>query len=235
MKLSSRDTNTYPELILIDKPVGISSFDVIRRLRPKLGVRKMGHAGTLDPLASGLMLIGVGEGTKKLAEYVKLDKEYEAEILIGIKTVSGDLDGEVVAKKEVDEAASCFSKENVTAALASMVGTLTLPVSAYSAIKKDGVPFYKKARRLERAGQTVPEEELPIREMKVYEAKLNGKIIYNSEDKTVTIPVRFKVGSGTYIRSLGEELGSLLEYPATLKSLRRAKVGEFSVEDAETI
>lgn len=223
--------NTHtPDILLIDKPVGITSFDVIRRLRRKLNIKKLGHAGTLDPLASGLMIIGIGEGTKKLSEYVKLDKEYIAEVFIGKKTTTGDMEGEVVEEKEVGEGevAEIFSPEKISATLNSMLGTLTLPVSAYSAIKKDGVPFYKKARRLEKLGQQVPEAELPVRDMKVYEAELLGT------DSNI-IKVRFKVGSGTYVRSLGEELGKRLGYPATLKSLRRTKVGDFRIEDAETL
>lgn len=213
------DTN----ILLIDKPVGITSFDVIRRLRKKLNIKKMGHAGTLDPLASGLMIIGVNEGTKRLNEYLKLDKEYVTDVLLGKRTKTGDLEGEVVAEKEV----GVVTEEEVINSLSSMVGTLTLPVSAYSAIKQSGVPLYKKARALEKSGQAI-DFELPMREMKVYEAEL-----LDMSDKMIRI--RFKVGSGTYIRSLGEELGRLLGYPATLASLRRTKVGEFRVEEAEIL
>lgn len=229
--------STHPHILLIDKPVGISSFDVIRRLRPKLNIKKMGHAGTLDPLASGLMIIGVGEGTKKLTELTKLDKEYVTEILIGERTESGDQDGRALEEREVssEEAVETFSFENVSAALASMVGTLTLLVSAYSAIKQDGVPFYKKARARARVGQVVSESELPIREMKVYDAEFLD-IKYDIKTKTVLIKARFHVGSGTYVRSLGEELGKRLgDYPARLESLRRTKIGEFIVEDAEEV
>lgn len=219
------------EILLIDKPVGISSFDVIRRLRHKLGKVKMGHAGTLDPLASGLMIIGIGAGTKKLNEYLKLDKEYEAEVLVGRKTTTGDREGEIIEEKAVER---MFSSEEISETLKDMVGTLKLPVSAYSAIKKDGVPFYKKARAAEKRGETVPLEELPVREMKVYKAELIGQIL-NEVDQTVIIPVRFGVGSGTYIRSLAEELGRRLGYPATLQSLRRTKIGEFEIKDAEAV
>ena len=249
------------EIILIDKPSGITSFDVIRRLRRKLNIKKMGHAGTLDPLASGLMIIGIGAGTKKLAEYLKLDKEYVAEILIGKKTTTGDLEGQVIEEKEIEvgEAADIFSAEKISAALSGMTGILTLPVSAYSAIKKGGVPFYKKARAAERSGQTIPETELPVREMRVYEAELldtsfrptddhpanlttstdsnqSLDIINDIKKCSTIIQVRFKVGSGTYIRSLAEELGKRLgDYPATLASLRRTQIGEFKIEDAESI
>lgn len=222
------------ELILIDKPFGISSFDVIRKLRQKLGIKKMGYAGTLDPRATGLLVVGVGQGTKALATYIKLDKEYIAEILIGVRTESGDLDGRVLEEVEVDAAAETFSDEKVSAALQSLIGNIRLPVSAFSAIKKDGVPLYKKARAASRRGESIPEIELPVREMKVYEAELLD-IIDDTENQKVTIKARFKVGSGTYIRSLGEELGRRLVYPATLQGLRRTKVGEFKVEDAEVL
>lgn len=196
----------------------------------------MGHAGTLDPLASGLMIIGIAEGTKSLTELTKLDKEYITEILIGQKTESGDKDGRVLEEREVTdkEAAETFSRDIVSAALASMVGTLTLPVSAYSAIKQNGVPFYKKARAAARVGKMISEAELPIREMKVYEAELLD-IIYDNKTKTVLIKVRFHVGSGTYIRSLGEELGRHFGYPARLESLRRTKIGDYKIEDAEAV
>ncbi len=262
--------NEVSELLLIDKPAGITSFGLIRELRRKLGVKKMGHAGTLDPLATGLMIIGVGKGTKRLTGLVKLDKEYVAEILVGEKRSTGDMEGDVVKEKEVDE---IFSDEKISSTLASMVGTLTLPVSAYSAIKRDGVPMYKRARKAEKEGKRVSDADLPVRDMKVYAAELLG---LESGAKPV-IKVRFTVGSGTYIRSLAEEFGRRLSdtskpaalvaraitdlekflhlphfsfttrlkqalyrsggagYPATLKSLRRTKVGEFDIRNAKTL
>jgi len=232
-----KSTIATPQILLIDKPVGISSFDVIRRLRPKLGIKKMGHAGTLDPLASGLMLIGVGDGTKLLTKLTKLDKEYITEILIGERTESGDRDGRVLEVKEITEKDMLekLTPEKISSVLSSMRGTLTLPVSAYSAIKQNGVPFYKKARAAARTDQTIPDSELPIRSMKINEAELLDTI-YDKQTKTFLIKARFHVGSGTYIRSLGVELGKRLgNYPARLESLRRTKVGEYKVEDAEEI
>ena len=162
------------DIVLIDKPTGITSFDVIRRLRRQLNIKKMGHAGTLDPMASGLMIIGVGEGTKKLTDYIKLDKEYVAEILVGVKTESGDLEGVVLEERLItdEEVEEIFSGEKISSTLKSMIGVLTLPVSAYSAIKREGVPLYKKAREALLRGQSIPDSDLPIREMKVYEAEL---------------------------------------------------------------
>jgi|GEM_PF-935597 len=293
----------FPEILLIDKPVGITSFDVVykvrRKLNPKpqkyktdvesrrthgvkhvhgvdeiLGVTdttegnvlggtltegereatkkiatpwvrlKVGHAGTLDPLASGLMIIGVGKGTKKLAELIKLDKEYIAEVRIGEKRTTGDLEGEVIESKEVDG----IPQDAIAKAIASLVGTHRLPVSAYSAIKKEGKPMYKRAREAEKKGEMVT--DVPCRDMTVYEAEiLNTETIAvnrdsqageslegeESQSKRVVVTVRFAVASGVYVRSLGEELGRRLGYPATLQALRRTKVGEFTVENAQLI
>ncbi len=215
-------------ILLIDKPKGITSFDVIRILRRQLKIKKMGHGGTLDPLATGLMIIGVGAGTKKLNDYLKLSKEYVADILVGERRSTGDMEGEVLETKVVEG----FDQQEVARVLSEMRGTLTLPVSAYSAIKKDGVPMYKRARKAEKVGAIIKAEDLPMRDMEVYEAEL--KHISCEQDRCV-LTVRFFVGSGTYIRSLAEELGRRLGYPATLQNLRRTKVGDFDIGDAKTL
>jgi len=222
------------EIVLIDKPKGITSFDVIRRVRKQIGIKKIGHAGTLDPLATGLMILGVGAGTKQLTNLIKLDKEYIAEVLIGERRTTGDMEGEVVESVE----AVMLDPAQVLVAVASLVGTVTLPVSAYSAIKKDGVPMYKRARAAEKTGNTVT--DVPVRDMVVHSARVdNIEVIFS--DATLTaisrllVTVTFAVGSGTYIRSLAEELGKRAGYPATLANLRRTKVGDFKIEDARLI
>ncbi len=217
---------TASDILIIDKPKGITSFDVIRRLRRKLGIRKMGHAGTLDPLASGLMIIGVGQGTKKLSDYIKLSKEYVAEVLIGEQRSTGDMEGEILESCDVPELPS----EKVSEVLMSMVGVIELEVSAYSAIKKDGVPMYKRARKAEKTGEEVT--DLPVRAMEVTAIELLNTTYENNR---AVLTVKFNVGSGTYIRSLGEEIGRRLGYPATLQNLRRTKVGEFKIEDAQSL
>lgn len=218
-----------PELLLIDKPKGISSFSVIRELRRRTGLRKFGHAGTLDPLASGLMLIGVGQGTKQLTALVGLDKEYVADIRIGERRSTGDLEGEVLEEMAYR---NDISREQVEAVLAEMCTTLTLPVSAYSAIKKDGVPMYKRARKAAAQGELLAAAELPLRQMTVYEAEL---LHFVPQSERLELRVRFGVSSGTYIRSLAEELGRRLGYPATLADLRRTKVGTYDIEGAQKI
>ena len=217
-----------PELLLIDKPTGITSFDVIRVLRRQTGIKKFGHAGTLDPMASGLMLLGVEQGTKRLAELVKLDKEYVAEIRIGERRTTGDLEGEIVEQVAIDDR---LTSDIINEALQSLVGTHELPVSAYSAIKKDGVPMYKRARAAAKRGETIA--DVPVRAMTVFEAELLSTA-YSTIDrmKMLIVSVRFSVASGVYIRSLAEELGSRLDYPATLQALRRTKVGKYRIEDA---
>lgn len=214
------------QLLFVDKPKGITSFDVIRQLRWKLGVKKMGHAGTLDPLASGLMLVGVGEGTKQLSGLVGLDKEYMAEVRFGERRLTGDLEGKVVEEKVVDG----LERSEVETALACMLGELTLPVSAYSAIKVGGVPMYKKARKAEKTGEEL--NDLPIKTMFVKEAEL---LKFELSESRAVATVRFLVSSGTYIRSLAEELGRRLSYPATLQNLRRTKVGDFDINDAKRL
>jgi len=217
------------DILLIDKPKGITSFGVIYRLRKKLGIRKIGHAGTLDPLATGLLIVGVGEGTKKLTSLIKLDKEYIAEILIGEKRSTGDMEGKVTEEKIVTDDVPGL-EQKITAALDSLIGEIELPVSAYSAIKIDGVPMYKRARKAEKTGEIVT--EVPHRVMRVDEAELIGVV---QEADRALASVRFTVGSGTYIRSLAEELGTRIGYPATIYNLRRTRVGEYVVTDAEII
>lgn len=214
-----------PEILCIDKPAGITSFDVIRQLRKMTGIRKFGHGGTLDPQATGLLLIGVDRGTKQLAKIIKLDKEYRAEIKLGIATCTGDQDGEVTEQKAVTEG---FTEEQLQATANSLLGEQELPVSAYSAIKRNGVPLYKLARQAKQKGTVL--EDLPIRNMRVMEAEVLtvGSVV----GATQTVSVRFVVASGTYIRSLAEALGAKLGYPASLTALRRTKIGEYDITDA---
>ena len=219
--------NEIPEILLADKPKGITSFDVIRILRRKLGVKKMGHAGTLDPLASGLMIIGVGSGTKRMEEFLKLPKTYVAEILLGKKTDSGDLAGKILEEKD----ASAVTDEMVREVVEKFSGIHKLAVPMYSAIKVGGSPLYKLARKMEH-GTVLSEREKnivpPVKEMDVKNAKLLEIL---REKEKVLLKVEFDVGSGAYIRTLAEELGRRLGMPATLQNLRRTKVGEFSIED----
>ncbi len=218
-------------ILLIDKPKAMTSFGVVARVRRILGVKKAGHAGTLDPLATGLMLVGVGPGTKALTSLVKLDKEYVAEILVGQRRSTGDMEGEVLEEKEVSEP---IPLGTIAIALDSLLGDIILPVSAYSAIKVDGIPMYKRARAAEKKGEQAA--GVPERAMRVdaVEILANDSIIYDRKQFQF-VTVRFAVGSGTYIRSLAEEFGRRIGYPATLFNLRRTKVGDYDIQDAITL
>ncbi|MBX9906553.1 tRNA pseudouridine(55) synthase TruB [Patescibacteria group bacterium] len=215
------------DIILVDKPKGITSFDVIRRLRRELGITKIGHAGTLDPLATGLMIVGIGAGTKKLESYLKLPKTYEAVVRIGERRSTGDMEGEILESKDV----TSLSLKIVSEVITGMTGVLTLPVPVYSAVKRGGQPLYKKAR----AGKTI--EDIPIRSMEVMSGEATSLNLFVTEkgEQRARISVVWHVASGVYIRSLAEELGKRLGYPATIEDLRRTTIGDMSVADARAI
>jgi len=222
--------STPKHILLVNKPVGMTSFDVIRELRKRTGIRKYGHAGTLDPLASGLMILGVEQGTKLLNDFIKLDKEYIAEIRIGESRTTDDLEGEIIDEREVADLHVDLVKEK----LKELIGVVRLPISAYSAIKKDGKPLYKKARAAAEKGEVFT--DVPLRDMEVFKAELiEGKAVVIDGKKRFVATVRFHVASGTYIRSLGKELGRLLGYPATLQALCRTKVGQYTLSEAQQL
>jgi len=205
-------------ILLTDKLKGMSSFDVIRILRRRLRIRKMGHAGTLDPLASGLLIIGVGKGTKKMREFLHLPKTYIIDVLLGKQTETGDMEGKVVAEKEVGE----ISRDEVEKVLRSMEGEVGLRVPIYSALKLKGKPFYSYARE----GISI---DLPKRKTQIFKLKF---IDMRPEAKYFILKVEMDCGSGTYARSVAEEIGRRLGYPATVKDLRRIKIGDYSVKNA---
>lgn len=219
-----------PNIILVDKPAGMTSFDVIRYLRSYTGVRKFGHAGTLDPAATGLLLLGVEAGTKQLSQYLHQDKVYEAEILLGQSRTTDDMDGTVLELQPQ----ITLTEATIIAAVASLVGEQTLPVSSYSAIKRDGVPMYKRARQAEQTGTQVT--DVPTRTMRVHKAQYHAlRSVVMEEDTFLLVSVTFSVAAGTYIRSLAVELGRRLECPATLYGLRRTQLGEFTVDQAVSL
>lgn len=202
---------------------------------------KIGHAGTLDPMATGLMIIGVGEGTKKLQDFLKLDKTYEADIRLGMWTETGDITGRelLISNNQFpnNNSISKISNEEVERTLQGMLGKLALPVPAYSAVKRGGEPLYKKARRGEKV--TPPVKTMVVHSARLLDVSTLPKV-ENSHDRSyflkhggMMVRVRLDVGSGTYIRSLAEEFGRRLHVPATLAGLRRTRIGEFKVADAQ--
>jgi len=209
------------KIILIDKPKSITSFDVIRILRKQSGIKKMGHSGTLDPNATGLMIVGVGKATKELTKLIGLPKVYEAEILLGKKTDSGDITGKTLK----EELVKTIDDKKLKKILKEMVGDLKLPIPIYSAKKISGRPLYKYARE---GLEIEPQEKI----MKIYWIELKDHF---AEENHYIIRLELKVKSGTYIRSIAEEIGKKLGFPATLKELRRTKIGEFNLKDAKLL
>ncbi len=218
-------------MLLIDKPVGISSFAIVAHVRRVTGVKKVGHAGTLDPLASGLMLILVGrEETKQAAKLLGLDKVYKTTVRIGEERDTGDLEGKMVAHAtNLDSVTRETLERDIKQALETMTGINKLPVPAYSAIKQDGQRLYKKARKDQ-------EIILPIRDMYVCSARLLSLTRVTIRDIVMyEADIEFSVASGVYIRSLSEELGRRVGYPATTAKLRRISIAEYSIKDAQVL
>lgn len=218
--------DNLPEILLVDKPKGVSSFGALCLLRKNFNIPKsikIGHAGTLDPMATGLLLVGIDKGTKKIKDFVGLNKIYEAEILFGMATDTGDIEGRVTASKKLK--VGSLKTEKVKKAVEGMVGKWVLPVPAYSAVKQGGEALYKKARR---GAKLI----VPKREMDVFKSEFQGT---KSENEKIYIKAEFSVSSGTYIRSIAEEIGRRLDVPATLSALRRTKIGESDIKDAVKI
>jgi tRNA pseudouridine55 synthase len=211
-------------LVLIDKPTSWTSHDVVAKVRKAVGTKKVGHAGTLDPLATGLLVLGIESGTKLLTFLVGADKTYEATIRLGQQTVSDDSESEVTKSASSDEVAN-ISDSDISREIAKLTGVIMQTPSSVSAIKVDG----KKAYDLVRAGEQV---ELKAREVKIYSfetlsvARVSGFL---------DVEVRVECSSGTYIRALARDLGAALGVGGHITALRRTKVGHFDVASANSI
>lgn len=206
-------------IILLNKPQGITSRDLVNQVSKKLVIKKVGHAGTLDPLATGLMIIGIGKGTKIL-DLLTLDKkEYIATVKMGISTDTFDITGNIIEKKD-----NFFINENIIVeALNHFVGKYYQTVPKYSAVKVNGKRLYNYARSNENV-------ELPKREVEIFEIELLTFDINNNE-----FNFKVLVSKGTYIRSLINDIGKYLNIPFAMKKLIRTKSGKFSLDMSSTI
>ena len=207
-------------LLLVDKPLGISSHAVVSMARRALGEKKIGHAGTLDPLASGLLVLGVGSGTRFLTFCVGLDKTYLATMRLGYATTTDDAEGERMAVTG-GSLATCTA-EAIDDVVARFTGTISQVPSAYSAIKVDGVRAYEKARK----GESV---DLAARQVQVYRIE-RGSIAQG--DGFLDVELIIECSSGTYIRALARDIGQELGVGGHLVRLRRSAVGPFGVHSA---
>lgn len=202
-------------IIVINKEKEYTSHDVVAKLKKKLNISKVGHTGTLDPNATGVLPILIGKGTKFSKYLINHDKIYEVELELGKKTDTADIEGKVIEEKNVDEK---YIKENLLQVLESFIGKQEQIPPMYSAIKKDGKKLYEYAR----AGEKV---EIEARKIEIYKIDLNK---YNKNIISFVV----SCSKGTYIRSLCEDIAEKLNTVGYMKNLKRLQVGEFNIRDA---
>lgn len=212
-------TSEIPEgyIFLIDKPLTWTSFDVVKRMRGITKIKKIGHAGTLDPLATGLLIVCAGKFTKKINTVQDLDKEYTGTMFLGASTPSFDRETEVDHTFDISE----LTEEKIMAAVPQFTGDIIQYPPIHSAVKIDGQRAYKKARKGIEV-KTRP-REVTVNEFKITRIELPE------------VDFVINCTKGTYIRTIAHDFGKALDNGAFLKTLRRTKIGEYSVEDAQTL
>ena len=208
-------------LVVVDKPSGMTSHDVVGRLRRLLGTRKIGHAGTLDPMATGVLVLGVGRATRLLGHLALDTKAYTATIRLGTSTGTDDAEGEVVSTVD----ASGVARDRITAEITALTGPIEQRPSAVSAIKVDGKRAYQRVRDGEQVS-------LPARPVTVSAFELDALRRHGSH---VDLDVRVECSSGTYVRALARDLGAALGVGGHLSALRRTRVGPFELATARTL
>lgn len=208
---------TEGKILAIDKPSDWTSFDVVNKIRRLTGIKKVGHAGTLDPFATGVLVICMGPATKKSSDVMMLAKEYVAEITFGKETDTMDLTGKFIA----EAALPTLTEDKINETLASFLGLIEQEIPAYSAAKHKGKRLYKLAR----AGKEVPQL---FKKVEVYELEL---LTFSPEK----LSIRVLCGKGTYIRTLARDIARKLGSAGYVNKLCRTRVGDYKIEDAYTI
>lgn len=208
-------------ILAIHKEVGMTSHDVVFKLRKILKTKKVGHTGTLDPEVSGVLPICVGKATRVSDYVMESGKSYRAEVTIGVSTTTEDQTGEIVDQKRVDQ--NLWDKDEIIATLKQLEGDIEQIPPMYSAVKVNGKKLYEYAR------QNI-EVERPVRRVHINSIDLISDIIY--ENDTCKFEIEVECGKGTYIRTLATQIGALLNYPAHMSHLIRLKSGGFSLEQA---
>jgi tRNA pseudouridine55 synthase len=208
-------------LVVVDKPTGLTSHDVVAQVRRLAGTRKVGHAGTLDPMATGVLVLGVNRATRLLGHLLLTDKVYDATVRLGSSTSTDDAQGEVVATASTDG----LTEEAVLTALGAFVGTIDQVPSTVSAIKVGG----RRAHELARAGEDF---ELESRSIRVDSIEVHE---FREAETGIDVDVSVRCSSGTYIRSIARDLGERLQTGGHLTSLRRTAVGPFALDVARTL
>ena len=212
-----REPDPFDGILLVDKPTEWTSHDVVAKIRNHFKFSKVGHGGTLDPLATGLLVLLIGKGTKLSDRIMGGDKTYEGTIHLGVTTHSQDRDGEVLGEKD----ASHITREQVEAAIQNYLGDIEQIPPMVSAIKKDGVPLYKLARK----GKEIEREP---RKIHIYSFEVTGF-------DNPFVQFRVKSTKGTYVRTLAHDLGNDLGTGASLHDLRRTASGPLGLEKAHSM
>ena len=219
-------------VLIIDKPAGLTSHDVVARVRRILRERRVGHTGTLDPFATGVLVVLVGRATR-LAQFLSgAVKEYEAVVRFGYATDTGDLTGARLPLKEAQNEdgvrVHTWSDAEVEAALAGLRGEIEQVPPMYSAKKIEGRKLYELARQ----GVEVERRAVRVHIHELSALRPGGPLLRRNEDGTVDLSIRVRCSAGTYVRTLAETIGERLDAPAHLASLRRTRAGEFGVREA---
>ena len=215
--------------LVIDKPPGLTSHDVVVRARRILRERRVGHTGTLDPFATGVLIVLLGRATR-LAQFLSgVDKEYEAIIRLGYSTDTGDRTGNPIPGPTVKP--DTWTETEIEAALQSLRGDIEQVPPMYSAKKVDGRKLYELARR----GETIERPSIHVRIYEFAAIRPGGQLIKDNPDGTFDLHTRVSCSSGTYVRTLAEDFGKRLYVGAHLAELRRTRVGDFSIDQAITL
>ena len=217
--------------LVIDKPAGMSSHDVVARVRKIIAMRRVGHTGTLDPFATGVLVVMVGKATRLMQFLSGAEKEYEAVIRLGYATDTGDVTGSPKAFATETLRHREIGKEAIEHAMAPLRGEMDQTPPMYSAKKVKGQKLYELARR----GEEI--ERTPVRIMiSAFETiERNGRLLKDNEDGTRDLAVRVVCSAGTYVRTLAEDFGKRLGLGAHLAELRRTRAGVFKIEDGNTL
>ena len=225
-------TDPVGGLLVVDKPAGWTSHDVVARARRLCGTRRVGHAGTLDPMATGVLVLGVDRGTKLLTFLVGSDKSYAATIRLGMSTVTDDAEGETTAAPGVADVPALEAA--LPAAVARLTGDIDQVPSAVSAIKTDGVRSYTRVRQ----GDAVELAPRPVTVSRFAVLSVRPRVAtveVGPDIEVVDVDVEVDVSSGTYVRALARDLGAALGVGGHLTALRRTRVGRFGLDDAVSL
>ena len=223
--MPAADASRHPSpegLVVVDKPGGWTSHDVVARMRRLAGTRKVGHAGTLDPMATGVLIIGIGRATRLLGHIAATDKSYDATIRLGQSTVTDDAEGEIITSA----GAGHLDERRIRGAVSDFVGDIQQVPSAVSAVKVDGVRSYARVR----SG-----EDVVLKPRPVTVASFDVLKVRQPTPDLVDVDVAVTCSTGTYVRSLARDLGQSLGVGGHLTALRRTRVGGFSVSTARTL